>query len=65
MIKIHKNWKLLKTFDDLDIKNMNHIKSIFTEISQRNSFSRHKIPPMCEEPMQYQLRKNWYILLPY
>ena len=62
MIKLYKKWKLFKTYDNFEMKNIKEIQIIFRELMIKNLLEKVEIWEMVEEPYSYTMRKNWFIL---
>ena len=57
---VYKDWKRFLEKENLHMKNINHIRIIFNILEL--NIKDIQIPKMCEEPMQYIMRQNWYTL---
>lgn len=60
MIVVYKDWKRFLEKENLHMKNITHIRRIFNILELNIKYI--PIPKMCEEPMQYIMRQNWYTL---
>lgn len=62
MINIYKDWKLFDCYNKKNIRNIKDISYIYWKIKKSFIKNNIKIPIYCEEPLQYIMRENWFII---
>lgn len=62
MIRVFYKWSLFKEFDNLEMKNMQDITKVYNYLIEFRWLKTCVLPLLCEEPLQYTMRMNWFIL---
>ena len=62
-IRVFRDWKLLRDFEWLEMKDLEDVKIVYDELVKEFWLNTNiEIHKYCEEPMQYILREYWFLL---